>query len=62
MLMNVIRFIGGIFCWWGVIGYFLVLFLKVPDSKKSAIITVIMSGPLGWALFAIVSLRMRVFN
>ena len=51
-----------LFCLWGVVGYFLILLFPNAKNKKQAITQLIISGPIGWAIFIPISIHLILKN
>lgn len=42
---------------WTCIGYFIIMFMPMPQSKPAAFFQLLIAGPLGWGLFIVFSIR-----
>ena len=44
------------FLWWAIVGYFFVVMLRKPKDRRAAFLQLLVSGPIGWVVFAIITL------
>lgn len=47
--------IQAILIFWSVLGVILVYMFREPESKEQALVQVVVSGPIGWTLFIVLS-------